>query len=77
MVINIIRDFGDEHKPVRLGRVSHYWSNYLSIESAIEDAWIAFQKTQPDSDSEFIKYLCEKSGFNKVSDEEFDVIVGS
>lgn len=68
----IIKSYGDRD-PVVLGQVEAMAGSAGA--SVITQAWAAFQAAHPDTDSEFVDWLCKRSMFQPVTDDYIDVVV--
>jgi hypothetical protein len=71
--LRIIKEY-DDHEPVVLGQVQTGHQPPVAKRLA-EEAWLAFQKTEPDTDHKFIDYLVKEYGFRSIEDEFIDLVV--
>lgn len=75
MKIRIVRQY-DDFDPIVLGQVDMTGVSDLDASDIINTAWLRFQETEPNTDSEFIKYLTDKFGCIEIKDEFSNVYVG-
>ena len=77
MKIRIIKEW-DDHEPVVLGIVeaNELYLSGADAKKAVDDAWVSFQATEPESDTEFIDFLVRLMNFRKVQDDAIDMVIG-
>jgi len=75
--IRIIREY-DDHDPIVLGTIigGSCYTKKVAIR-LVNDAWDEFQATEPNSDTDFIKYMTDKPNWSLFEeDDSIDLVVG-
>lgn len=75
MRLVIVRKY-DDFDPVILGYVDADTKNRDEIEKVVADEWSSFQETEPDSDTLFIEWLLENTGWEEyIPPTELEIVV--
>ncbi len=71
----------DDHEPVLLGKVSYQipfpaaGPTQEFVIGLISKAWEKFKTLQPNTDAEFVQFLCDNYEFEAIADNEIPVLL--